>query len=292
MLCENVIIRNINVRNPWYSQNGDGLDVESCRNVIIANCKFDVGDDGICMKSGKDEYGRKRGKPTENVAISDCVVYHGHGGFVIGSEMSGGVRNIYVKNCSFLGTDVGLRFKTTRGRGGVVENIYVQDIRMKDIPTDAVRFDMYYANRDDETKETILEVTEETPRFQNIYMKNIVCDGADKAIHIQGLPEMPIRNINFENVIVSAKNGVNCIEADDIKFRNVKVTPAVYPVFKLYNSRNVVMEDITFPDSKEIFMELKGGKTQKIHLKGFDTSTVKERIQLGKEVKPDALIVE
>jgi polygalacturonase len=301
MLCENVIIRNLNVRNPWYAQNGDGLDIESCRNVIVTNCKFDVGDDGICMKSGKNEYGRKRGRPTENVAIRDCVVYHGHGGFVIGSEMSGGVRNIYVKNCSFLGTDVGLRFKTTRGRGGIVENIYMQDIRMKDVPTDAIRFDMYYgsggfdpedAETDAGSEKTVPAATEGTPRFQNIYMKNIVCVGADKAIHMQGLPEMPIKNINFENVTISAKNGVTCIEADDIKFKNVKITLAVYPVFKLYNSRNFIMEQVNLQDLGQVFMELKGARTEKIHLKGLDKAGINEKVQLGKNVKPNAVIIE
>ena len=120
MCCENLILRDLNVRNPWYSQNGDGVDVESCKNVVISRCSFDVGDDAICMKSGKDKPGRERGIPTENVVVDDCVVYHGHGGFVCGSEMSGGIKNVEVRNNLYIGTDVGLRFKSTRGRGGVV----------------------------------------------------------------------------------------------------------------------------------------------------------------------------
>jgi polygalacturonase len=293
MLCENVIIRNLIVRNPWYSQNGDGLDIDSCRNVIVTKCNFDVGDDAICMKSGKNEYGRRRGKPTENVAISDCIVYHGHGGFVVGSEMSGNIRNIYVKNCSFLGTDVGLRFKTTRGRGGVVENIYIQDIRMKDIPSDAVLFTMYYEYGEpvgEDDKKDIPAVTEGTPRFQNIYMKNILCDGAKRAVYMEGLPEMAVRNINLENVSITAQTGVTCIEADGVKFKNVKITSAVSPVFKLYNSRNFSMEQVSILDSEEIFAELKGGKTAAIELKGFDKSIIK-KIQFGEKVEPDAIIV-
>ncbi len=123
LLSEDIVIRNVTVLNPWFSQNGDGLDLDSCRRAIVYNCRFDVGDDAMCIKSGKDEYGRKRGRPTEDVVITDNIVYHGHGGFTVGSEMSGGVRNILVERCTFLGTDVGLRFKTTRGRGGVVEKI-------------------------------------------------------------------------------------------------------------------------------------------------------------------------
>lgn len=110
-MCEQLTVRNIFVKNPWYAQNGDGIDVESCKNVLIENSVFDVGDDALCMKSGRDAEGRKRGMPTENVIIRGCTVYAAHGGFVIGSEMSGGARNIYVSNCTFVGTDIGLRLK-------------------------------------------------------------------------------------------------------------------------------------------------------------------------------------
>lgn len=120
LLCTNLIIDNIIVRNPSYAQNGDGIDVESCKNVLIVKTLFDVGDDAICIKSGKDEEGRRRARPAENIIVDNCKVFKGHGGFVVGSEMSGGVRNISVRNCQFLGTDVGLRFKSNRGRGGLV----------------------------------------------------------------------------------------------------------------------------------------------------------------------------
>ncbi|HMR19944.1 MAG TPA: glycoside hydrolase family 28 protein, partial [Sphingobacterium sp.] len=148
LMCEDLTLQNVTIRNPWYAQNGDGLDLESCRNVLVDNCTFDVGDDGICIKSGRDQAGRDRAMPTENVVIRNSVVYHAHGGFVIGSEMSGGARNIWVENCSFIGTDIGLRFKTKRGRGGVVENIYIKNINMANIPGEAILFDMYYDTKD------------------------------------------------------------------------------------------------------------------------------------------------
>jgi polygalacturonase len=158
LLCENLTLRNARVRNPWNAQNGDAIDVESCRNVLIEGSTFDAGDDGICVKSGRDEEGRKRGKPTENMVVRNNVVYRAHGGFVIGSEMSGGAKNIFVSNCSFIGTDIGLRFKTTRGRGGVVEKIYIKDIAMRDILGSAILFDMYYGGKsaleDPEGKQT------------------------------------------------------------------------------------------------------------------------------------------
>lgn len=147
LLCKNVIIKDIRVRNPWYSQNGDGLDIDSCENVIVTGSSFDVGDDAICIKSGKDEDGRRRARPCRNLIVDNCTVFHGHGGFVVGSEMSGGVSNISVRNCRFLGTDVGLRFKSCRGRGGVVENIFIDGILMMDIPTEPLLFDLHYGGK-------------------------------------------------------------------------------------------------------------------------------------------------
>ena len=138
-LCDDVTILNVQVRNLPTAQNSDALDLESCRHAVIRNCVFDAGDDGICIKSGKDAAGRRIGVPTDDVLVQDCVVYHAHGGFTIGSEMSGGVRNMRVENCTFIGTDVGLRFKSTRGRGGVVENIFISGIRMENITGDALK---------------------------------------------------------------------------------------------------------------------------------------------------------
>lgn len=294
LLCENMIIRNITVRNPWFSQNGDGLDLESCRNVLVYNCRFDVGDDAMCMKSGRDEAGRRRGRPTENIAIWDCTVYHGHGGFVVGSEMSGSVRNISVRNCDFLGTDVGLRFKSTRGRGGVVEKIYIENIRMKDIATDAIRFNLFYASESPDPEKSLEvapePVSKETPRFQDIYLKNIVCRGAENAIYIQGLPEMPVQRIDMENIVISADVGATCIEVDHITFNNVTIIPKKGAPFMLYNGRNVTMEKISLGPVDSLFMKLVGDKTEAIHVKGADASLLADRIEYGKGVTPQAIV--
>jgi len=147
IMCENIIIDGVTARNPFYAQNGDALDLESCRNALIVNSTFDAGDDCICVKSGKDEEGRKRGRACENVVISGCTVFAGHGGFTVGSEMSGGVKNVLIRDCQFLGTDVGIRFKSTRGRGGVVENIFIDGISMYNIIEDAITFDLYYGGK-------------------------------------------------------------------------------------------------------------------------------------------------
>jgi polygalacturonase len=232
LLSEHLTMREVYVKNPWYAQNGDGIDVESCKNVVIERSTFDVGDDAICIKSGRDEAGRKRGVPTENVWVRNCTVYHAHGGFVIGSEMSGGAKNIYVEDCTFMGTDIGLRFKTTRGRGGVVENIYIKNISMQDIPGEAILFDMYYMAKDPipltgekqaAPKVELLPVTEATPQFRNFFISNVTCYGAARAIFIRGLPEMKIKNIQLRDMVLQADKGVEVSDATEVSLQNVRV---------------------------------------------------------------------
>lgn len=194
LLCEDVIIDGITVRNPDYAQNGDGLDLESCRRVLVTDCTFDVGDDAICIKSGLNEAGRRRGVPTQQVIVRGCRVYHGHGGFVIGSEMSGSARDIYVSDCTFVGTDNGLRFKSTRGRGGVVERIYISDIRMTDITGDAITFDLYYGLK---SEGEAREADETTPEFRDLHLSDITCTDSGRALWIRGLPEMPVSDVTL-----------------------------------------------------------------------------------------------
>jgi polygalacturonase len=228
-LCEDVSILNVKVHNSPAAQNSDALDLESCRRAIIRDCTFDAGDDGICLKSGKDAAGRRIGVPTEDVLIEGCTVYHAHGGFTIGSEMSGGVRNIRVNNCTFMGTDVGLRFKSTRGRGGVVEKIFISNVCMTDISGDAINFNMYYGGKSplDESNGTVETnvppVTEGTPQFMDIHIENVICRGAQKAIVLEGLPEMPIRDITLKNVSITAQQGVFVTDADGISFDHVQI---------------------------------------------------------------------
>jgi len=276
LMCENVIIDNIFARNPAYAQNGDGLDIESCKNVLVVNSTFDVGDDGICIKSGKDEQGRKRARSTENVIVDNCKVFQGHGGFVVGSEMSGGVRNVSVSNCEFLGTDVGIRFKSNRGRGGVVENIYINDIYMLDIATDSFLFDLFYGGKSASesledgsqasTEAATLPVTEETPCFRNIYVKNLVSRNARRAMYFNGLPEMNISNINLENAIISAQYGAELVEADGVKFTHVNIIPTQGAAYILKNVKNFSATDLEYPSQIQQPVIIKGDKTKNISL--------------------------
>jgi polygalacturonase len=299
LLCDQLIVRDINVKNPWYAQNGDGIDIESCTNVLVEGSTFDVGDDGICIKSGRDEAGRKRGKPTANVLVRNCVVYHAHGGFVIGSEMSGGAKNIYVTDCTFMGTDIGLRFKTTRGRGGVVENIHASNINMKGIVNEAILFDMYYfakppsAGPEALAKVETFPVTEATPQFKDFYIDNIVCMGASKGVFIRGLPEMHIANVNLSNMVIQANSGIECSEATDIKFKNIQlVTKETSPLIDVTNSNSIVFDNVQYNGNANVLLQLSGDRCKNIKLLHTDTSKAKIPVQYGAGADANAMVKE
>jgi polygalacturonase len=298
LMCEDLTVRNVSVKNPWYAQNGDGIDVESCRNVLIENSVFDVGDDGICIKSGRDEAGRKRGRPTENLIARNCTVYHAHGGFVIGSEMSGGARNLYVENCTFIGTDIGLRFKTTRGRGGIVENVFIRNIAMKDIVGEAILFDMYYAAQDpipltgekrEPPKVETLPVTEATPQFRSFHIRNVVCNGAEKAIFVRGLPEMNVKDIVMEDMVLQSNKGLDMIEGTNITLKNVQlITKEVSPVMNIHNSQKIVLNRIGYP-SADLLLNVTGEKSTGIVVSATDASKAKKDVELSYGAKEGAV---
>ena len=277
-MCTNLTVKNITVRCPDYAQNGDGIDIESCKNVIVTGSKFDVGDDGICIKSGKDKAGRDRGIPCENIIVDDCVVYHGHGGFVVGSEMSGGVKNVLVSNCTFAGTDVGLRFKSTRGRGGVVENIWINGISMYNIQTEPLLFDLFYGGKSasealadgDESEATdvpALPVDETTPAFRDIHISDIVCRGARRAMLFNGLPEMNVERVTLENANIFAQTGAQVNESSDVVLRNVNVVPEKGPALMLNNVKHLTVENFTAPAS-DCTLKVTGSRNADITVSG------------------------
>lgn len=221
-LCEDVTLRDLKIFNDRWAQNSDALDIDSCRRVHVRDCIVDTGDDGLCIKSGINESGRRLGVPTEDVLIEDCVVYEGHGGFTIGSEMSGGVRNVLVRNCTFIGTALGLRFKTARGRGGLVENIHIHGIRMSSIEGSAIDFNFFYA-ANGKPAEAVPQPNEGTPAFRNILFEDIVSRGSKAAFTLRGLPEMPLRDISFRDVDLSAGTGADLAYAERISFERVRI---------------------------------------------------------------------
>ncbi|MDP4201980.1 MAG: glycoside hydrolase family 28 protein [Bacteroidota bacterium] len=264
LMCQNVIVSNVNIQNPEWGQNTDGIDIESCKNVVLFKSTFSVGDDGICVKSGKNESGRKRGIPTENLIVDGCTVYHAHGGFVVGSEMSGGVKNVKVTNCNFKGTDAGLRFKSTRGRGGVVENITIENINMNDIVGDAVLFDLFYGGS--KNKDEKVKADETTPIFKNITMKNINCNGAKRALFFNGLPEMNLENISLENGMFVANEGGKISESTNVTLTNVVLKTPSTPNLIINNSQYITLVNIMFPDANKPIINVSGMNSQYISI--------------------------
>ena len=290
--CEDLVIRNIHIRNEWWAQNGDALDIGSCHNVLIYNCIINAGDDGICLKPGG--FDKKRGwtAACENIAIADCIVYHAHGGFVIGSEGYGGVRNISVKNMTFIGTDVGLRFKSSRGRGGLVEKVFIDGVFMRDIVDQAILFDTYYAGgspesraKEDLPRASAEPVDERTPRFDGMTIENIVCNGANRAILVTGLPEMAVKHVTLKNVTISADKGVFLSEAEGFTMMNTKILAKSEPVIVLKDSRNITLDRVSGPGGGTVFLRVNGESSDQIQLVNIDLSSYKSGWELGKEIK-------
>ncbi len=224
-LCEDVTLRDLKIFNDRWAQNSDAMDIDSCRRVHVTGCVIDTGDDGLCIKSGKDASGRRLGVPTEDVLIENCVVYDGHGGFTIGSEMSGGVRNVLVQNCTFIGTAIGLRFKTVRGRGGVVENIHMRGVRMTGIVNAAIDFNFFYTANGTPAEATPTP-NEGTPAFRNILIEDVVSVDSGSPLIMRGLPEMPLRDITLRDVSLSAARGADLLNCDGLRFERVRIRAA------------------------------------------------------------------
>jgi len=261
LYSEGITVRHVTIFNPYYAQNGDGIDIDSCRHVLLTDSSISAGDDVICLKSGKDA----RGRPTESVTIARCALGTGHGGIAIGSEMSGGVRNVEVYDCALNGTDNGIWFKTVRGRGGVVQNINIHDIEMWNIKNACVGMDMYYmiksaqaATRPSESSPQTdsvakpLLVSQErpqplgsgTPQFRDITIRNIVCHSANIALQLRGLPELPLRNITIEDAKIRSKQGGAIIDADQITLRDVHIETAGVPGFQIQDATHLTLQDV------------------------------------------------
>lgn len=214
--CENVKVMGVTINNPD-SPNTDGINPSSCKNVHISDCHISVGDDCITIKSGRDLQGRQYAVPCENITITNCTMLSGHGGVVIGSEMSGSVRNVVISNCVFDGTDRGIRLKSTRGRGGVVENIRVSNIVMRNIQREAIIFNLKYSNMPEEP------VSDRTPIFRNIHISGLTAVDVKTPIVIRGLEESPITDISLTDINIQSRESPVFENHQNIELRNVIV---------------------------------------------------------------------
>ncbi|MBD5250238.1 MAG: glycoside hydrolase family 28 protein [Bacteroides sp.] len=236
VLSSRFVIDGVMVRCPWNAQNGDGIDLSSCTDALIVNTSVDAGDDALCLKSGIGDAGRRRG-PCENIVIDNCTVFHGHGGFVIGSDNAGGMRNIMVRRCRFIDTDTGLRFKSGRDRGGLMCGVFVRDVVMCDIAGEAILFDSYYEEKVGDGENVKPEpVTADTPVFRGFFISGLVCRDAGRAVVMKGLPEMHIADVSITDCTFVARQGMVINNADDIELKNVRLQLAEGPVLKEHNA--------------------------------------------------------
>ena len=233
---ENVIIRRVHVETD--GPNTDGCDPDSSKNVLIEDSFFSTGDDCVVIKSGLNEDGWRVGRPSENIIVRRLHGERGHGGVVIGSEMSGGVKNVWVTDSEFIGTDRGLRIKTMRGRGGIVENVFYENVRHTDLRMMAVELTTSYGSSN------VTPKTQAVPTIRGIHVKSFTTHGSARAMEITGLPEQPISDLTFEGVEIASELGVSCTECRGVRFSHTKIIAQRGAPFQLNGA-----QDISFDDS-------------------------------------------
>ncbi len=234
--CDNVIVRDLEVHTKG-GPNTDGINLDSSSNVLVEHCRLDVGDDAVCLKSGVNEDGWRVARPTENIVVRNITALSSHGGIVIGSEMSGGVRNVLCYDCVFDGSDRGIRLKSNAARGGVVENIFYRDISMRNIRNEAIRINTHYGAW------LAAENADAYPVFRNIMIHDIDCDGAGTAVSIQSVEAMPVRNLVLKNVNMTADKGMVFNWVDRLKLYNVNCNAKTDESFIFENCSNVEQMD-------------------------------------------------
>jgi hypothetical protein len=237
LYCENVTIRDVMVET-FPGANTDGVDIDSCRHVRISDSYFDTGDDAICLKSGKDADGLRVNRPTEDVAITNCTVHRGHGAVVLGSETSGGIRNVVASNIVSVGTDRGIRIKSTRGRGGVLENIRFDNWVIEDSRYAAIQVTNFYTNAPEEP------VSARTPVFRNIAISHVTINRCPVAVSIAGLPEMPVEGLRLTDIVAGAKEGLRAYNTVGLELREVRIDAESGAPFLIRDSRQADLDGV------------------------------------------------
>ena len=242
LYTERAIVRGVTIET-YPGVHTDGIVVDSSRFVRLSDDYIDTGDDGIVIKSGKDSDGLRVNRPTEDVAITNCTVHHAHGAVTIGSETSGGVRNIVASNITAVDTVNGIRIKSRRGRGGVVEDVRFDNWTMENVGT-AIDVTNYYL-MEGETRTTEEPVSARTPTFRNIAISNVSISGAKTVIDVEGLPEMPLAGLRLSNIIGSGKTAMRADHTRGLELHNVNVSGTAGPAFAIANASSLLLDDVS-----------------------------------------------
>ena len=241
LYSENATVRNVIIET-HPGVHTDGIVVDSSRFVHISDDYIDTGDDGIVIKSGKDADGRRVNRPTEDVTITNCTVHHAHGAVTIGSETSGGVRNIVASNITALDTENGIRIKSRRGRGGAIEDLRFDNWTMENVGEGIVVTSYYMMEGEAAPKDE--PFSERTPVFRNIAISHITINGAKAAIEIEGLPEMPITGLRLTDIVASSKVGLTARKTDGLELHNVQLNAERGPIFAIDASTDLELDGI------------------------------------------------
>ncbi|WP_140486117.1 glycoside hydrolase family 28 protein [Flavobacterium sp. GSA192] len=256
--CDNVIIRGVTV-NSVNTPRGDGIDIESSKNVLIEYCNLSTGDDCFTMKAGRGEDGIRVNKSTENVVVRYCLALQGHGGITCGSETAGMIRNLYVHDCVFKNSGVGILFKTRRSRGGGGENLTYERIRMN-LDLTAIKWDMLGTSGsvgDLADRLPARAINKLTPKYRNIVIKDIIVENCSTFIKVFGIPESPVTNLTIKNAKVNCQELFNAHDLRDATFKNLSITTKDSTLF-LLDSRNIVFNQIDFKTPKAAKLDIKG----------------------------------
>jgi polygalacturonase len=242
LYSENATVRNVMIET-YPGAHSNGIVVDSSRFVRISDSYIDTGDDGIVLKSGKDADGLRVNRPTESVTITNCTVHRAHGAVVIGSETSGSIRNVVASNITAVDTENGIRIKSRRGRGGVVEDVRFDNWTMENVGVGIVVTSYYVMGGEVATKEE--PVSERTPVYRRIGISNVTINGAKKVIDIEGLPEMPISALRLTDIIGSGKVGLSARHTDTLELHHVQVNADRGPVFAIETASNLELDGVT-----------------------------------------------
>ena len=243
LYTENATVRNVMIET-YPGPHANGIVADSSRFVRISDCYVDTGDDGIVLKSGKDADGLRVNRPTEHVTITNCTVHHAHGAVVIGSETAGSIRNVTASNITAVDTENGIRLKSRRGRGGVVEDLRFDNWTMENVGVGIVVTSYYVMGGETATKEE--PVSERTPVFRRIGISHVTINGAEKKIvDIDGLPEMPIGVLRLTDIIGSGAMGLTARYTEGLELRQVQLNAARGPAFSIESASNLELEGLT-----------------------------------------------
>jgi len=289
---DNVTITGITIKNPANSPNTDGINPEGCSNVHISNCHIDVGDDCITLKSGTQDDLFIKQHACENITITNCTMVNGHGGVVIGSEMSGGVKNVTISNCVFCGTDRGIRIKTRRFRGGVVEDIRINNLIMTDVFCPIVINGFYKCGckEDELARASSLEklpLVDSTPLFKNFYISNVTARNVvAAACYMYGIPESPIEGVTIDNFVVDMSKtatepkepamtfhdssmlgkGIKLTNVKDVTIKNLRISTRDDSAVSISNSEQISIDGIIVNDLNKSIPAIKLENTNDVYI--------------------------